>query len=617
GGDLTTGDQTAITSEGDATINNQAGGDLTTGDQTAIGDTTNIINLPGGEINTGEIIEISPPPSTLINTLPQTLPLPQPAVNPALPSVVNFEQPAVNPALPSVVNFEQPAVNPTLPPVLNFGQPAVNPALPSVVNFEQPAVNPTLPPTPNNLRLNPATAEIVRSVQSNSSITTNNNPNLPNKQRDRQEVNINTDTTTALENINIINTSPLTVAANSQMLANIEENRNNEFADYFGEDLSNLTSTKNIREVLAEIARKTGNNSAIIYVTAYPEELQLLLYTASGDPILKTIPQANRSELMKVVQQFRAQITNPARRYTDSYLPPAQQLYDWLIAPLSTELEAANINTLLFSMDEGLRALPMAALHDGKQFLIEKYSFSLIPSISLMDTNYRSLQDTQVLAMGASEFIKQNSLPAVPVELETISQQLWEGSQFLNQDFTRNNLLAQRQNYPYPIIHLATHAEFRPGKANNSYIQLWGDEQLKLDQIRELGWDKPAVELLVLSACRTAFGDKNAELGFAGLAVAAGVKSALASIWYVNDEGTLGLMAEFYTKLNDTKIKSEALREAQLAMLRGEVVITEGELRGTGARGAVVLPSALGKFENQNLSHPYYWAGFMMIGSPW
>ncbi len=138
-----------------------------------------------------------------------------------------------------------------------------------------------------------------------------------------------------------------------------------------------------------------------------------------------------------------------------------------------------------------------------------------------------------------------------------------------------------------------------------------------LDQIRELGWDQPPVELLVLSVCRTAKGDKNAELGFAGLAVAAGVKSALASVWYVNDEGTLGLMTEFYTHLNHSQIKAEALRQAQLAMLRGEVGIAEGELRGTGADEAIVLPSVFGKIGHQNFSHPYYWAGFIMIGSPW
>ena len=135
--------------------------------------------------------------------------------------------------------------------------------------------------------------------------------------------------------------------------------------------------------------------------------------------------------------------------------------------------------------------------------------------------------------------------------------------------------------------------------------------------MRELGWDKPTVELLVLSACRTAVGDKNAELGFAGLAIAAGVKSVLGSIWYVSDEGTLALMTEFYTHLNNAKIKAEALRQAQLAMLRGDVVIAEGNLTRSGGRRAVVLPPTLRNLENKNFSHPYYWSGFTMVGSPW
>ncbi|WP_293134597.1 CHAT domain-containing protein, partial [Okeania sp. SIO3I5] len=522
--------------------------------------------------------------------------------------------PVIPETAPNVVSA--PVIPETAPNVVSA--PVIPETAPNVVSAPVASILVTENIAPsNNQVLNPATTQILQSVRGNSTITTSNNPNLQNQVSDTLKGNLNTDTTTALRNINIVNSTPLSVAANSTTLINIEQDRNNEFADYFEFDLSSTASTKNIREVLTDIASQTGNNSAIIYVTAYPDEIQLVLYTPDSEPILKTVPAVNREELMKVVLKFRANITNPARRQTNSYLPPAQQLYDWLIAPMSAELEAANIDTLLFSMDEGLRALPVAALHDGEQFLIEKYSLSLIPSVSLMDTNYRPLQETRVLAMGASNFKELNPLPAVPVELETISQKLWEGSKFINEEFTYNNLLSERQNYPYPIIHLATHAEFKPGRANNSYIQLWGSEQLQLDQIRELGWDEPAVELLVLSACRTAVGDKNAELGFAGLAVAAGVKSALASIWYVSDEGTLGLMTEFYVHLNNAKIKAEALRQAQLAMLRGEVVIEEGELRGTGIRGAVVLPQALGKVENQNLSHPYYWSGFMMIGSPW
>ncbi|MDE5119780.1 MAG: CHAT domain-containing protein, partial [Trichodesmium sp. St19_bin1] len=363
----------------------------------------------------------------------------------------------------------------------------------------------------------------------------------------------------------------LTVATSSdQVITILEENRNNEYSNYFGKDFSEqLLNKKTPREILTNMASQTGKESAVVYINAYPEGLQIILYTKDGQPIIKILPEANYKKLMDVVLDFRGKITSPAYRDTNSYLGPAQKLYDWFIAPISVELEAANIDTLLFSMSEGLRTLPIAALHDGEQFLIEKYSLSLIPSISLMDTNYRQLQGTKVLAMGASEFIEERALPAVSVELDTISQQLWEGSKFLNEEFTYNNLLHERKNYPYPIIHLATHANFQPGQPSNSYIQLWGTEKVTLDQVRELGWSQPTVDLLILSACRTALGDKNAELGFGGLAVAAGVKSALASLWYVSDEGTLGLMTEFYTHLNDVNTKAEGLRQAQLAMLRG------------------------------------------------
>jgi CHAT domain-containing protein len=285
-----------------------------------------------------------------------------------------------------------------------------------------------------------------------------------------------------------------------------------------------------------------------------------------------------------------------------------------MIAPLEQELLASGIDTLVFSMDNGLRSLPVAALHDGKLFLVEKYSLGLIPSVNLTDTRYQSLKDAQVLAMGASKFASQNPLPAVPVELETITPKLWRGKSFLNEGFTLDNLKSQRAKEPFGIIHLATHGEFKPGVPSNSYIQLF-DSQLKLNQLRQLGWNNPPVELLVLSACRTAVGDEEAELGFAGLAVQAGVKSAVATLWYVSDEATLGLMTEFYRQLKVAPIKSEALREAQLAMIKGEVRLKGGQLHESEEN--LPLPPELAKLGDRSLEHPYYWAAFTMIGSPW
>jgi CHAT domain-containing protein len=391
-----------------------------------------------------------------------------------------------------------------------------------------------------------------------------------------------------------------------------------ELSLYTGEDYEindNVRSVEKFQERLAEIERLTGKTTVITYVLARPNQLDLILVTPRGQSIYKSVPNIQRSEVLETIQNFRGELTNPRKRNTTSYLPYAQQLYQWFIAPIEDQLEEAGTDVLVFSMDVGLRSVPVAALHDGQQFLIEKYSLGLIPSVLLTDTRYQSLNNAQVLAFGASEFSEQAPLPAVPVEIDTITQNLWTGKAFLNTDFTFNNLVSQRQFSPSAIVHLATHAEFNPGSPKNSYIQLW-NEQLTLDKLRTLGWDNPQVELLVLSACRTAVGDPSAELGFAGLAVQAGVKTALASLWYVSDEGTLALMTQFYDYLRNAQLKSDALREAQLAMLRGEVRIEGGQLRANRG-GNVSLPSVLANVPERSLAHPYYWSGFTMIGSPW
>ncbi len=280
---------------------------------------------------------------------------------------------------------------------------------------------------------------------------------------------------------------------------------------------------------------------------------------------------------------------------------------------MDAELIKQEIDTVMFEMPEGLRDRPIAAFHDGKKFMVEKYSLGLIPSLNLVDSRYRNLRQVQALIMGASEFNNPNlkPLPAVPLEVKVVSDN-WNGVSFLNQNFNLSNLTNQRNQTPYGIIHLATHATFVSG--GDSYIQLWGDEQLRPSQIRNLGWKD--VELLVLSACQTATGDEADELGFAGLAFESGVKSILASLWQVSDEGTLSLMSEFYKQMNrpEITIKAEGLRQAQLSMLKKEVTLKDGTIRSV--RGtSILLPAALPI--NLDLSHPFYWAGFTIVGSPW
>lgn len=392
-----------------------------------------------------------------------------------------------------------------------------------------------------------------------------------------------------------------------------------EFERYFGGNFSEKSVTpQSIRDTLGTVNRLTGVKPAIVYVWAKTNHLELVLLLPDGKNIFKTVP-ASRETVLQVAKEFTNAVRTPRRLNATDYKEPAEQLYQWLIAPLQPELAANSIDTLVFSMDVGLRTLPLAALYDGKQFLVEKYSLGLIPSLSLTDTRYADVKGAEVLAMGASNFpakYDQNPLPAVPLEISTIVGKIWPGLSFLNENFTLENLRNKRQQRQYKIIHLATHSDFQPGGAENSYIQFW-DTKLRLNQLDELKLSNPQVELLVLSACTTAVGDEQAELGFAGLAVHAGVKSALASLWYVSDAGTLGLMTEFYQQLRTAPIKAEALRQAQLSMLRGDVRLQDGYLVRSNNNQSLPLPAELAARGDKNLSHPYYWAAFTMIGSPW
>lgn len=355
---------------------------------------------------------------------------------------------------------------------------------------------------------------------------------------------------------------------------------------------------------------------AVLYLQPKPEGLTLYLVLPNGVPIQRQVPEANPAALETEVRQLMLAIRDPRQRSQDSYLPAAQTLHRWLIAPIEAELQAAGIRDLIVCPGEGLRTLPFSALHNGQEFLIERYSVTRMPAFSLTNTRYDGVRQGRILAMGASQFRDQTPLPAVPVELKTIAGQLWPGRVFLNRDFTIANLTQQRLRQPYEIVHLATHADFNKGAPQDSYIQFW-NQRLTLDQLGQIPWQNPPLELLVLSACNTAVGDKNAELGFAGMAAQAGVKTVLASLWYVSDEGTLALMTEFYRDLKATPVKAEALRRAQLALLRGEVQLTDGQLVRAGRRGGIPLPPELTNVGDRSLAHPYYWAAFTLIGSPW
>jgi filamentous hemagglutinin family protein len=386
------------------------------------------------------------------------------------------------------------------------------------------------------------------------------------------------------------------------------------------------------QEVLRKIQNSTGVKPAIIYASFSPPnlaleivkdknniselarnsfQLDLVIVTPNGAPTRHTVA-VSREKMLQTVKQFRKEVTNP--KNATAFMPTAQQLYQWLIAPLESDLKQQGIQNLVFIMDSGLRGLPIAALHDGKQFLIERYSVGAMPSIGLADTRYVDIRKAKVLAMGAENTPDQAPLPAVPVELKTIATTIWNGKSLENDQFTATNLVAQRQQQPFGILHLATHGEFKPGGPENSYIQ-FKNERLGFDRFRQLKLNEPPVELMVLSACRTALGDEDAELGFAGSAARTGVKSVMGSLWYVSDEGTLSLMTSFYRNLQTAPIKAEALRQTQVAMLKGKVRLQQGKLI-TG-NDTIDLPPSLLKLGDVSLTHPFYWSAFTIVGNPW
>ena len=452
---------------------------------------------------------------------------------------------------------------------------------------------------------------------------------------------------------------PITLEATvkSDLVYGIEKAFTEEYQAYFSRPLKTKIYTQNdVRDRTRELERETGLKTGVIYVSfvqnsvtlpgtrcqtpAIPagqldrrfgyrpsdlpseaekclqtsdDQLELLLITAEGNPVLRRVYNANRAEVLDVTTTFHRTLIDPGSLDDKDHLKAAQQLYQWLIGPLEAELKANNIESLIFAMDQGLRSLPLAALHDQKNYLVENYSVSLVPSLSLTYSRFTNVQSLRLLAMGASQFSDKEDLPWVKVELETIiDKKLWKGDYFLNESFTLENLKAQRKRRKFGIIHLATHAQFNRGAPENSYIQMW-DRKLRLDEVENL-FSEPSVELLVLSACQTALGNREAELGFAGSAFQAGVDSTLATLWSVSDQGALGLTTEFYRQLKKTPSKTEALRQAQLAMIRGNVRIENDHLFISGNK--IALSSELSGFGKQSFSHPYFWAAFLLVGDP-
>lgn len=330
------------------------------------------------------------------------------------------------------------------------------------------------------------------------------------------------------------------------------------------------------------------STAAVIYPIVLEDRLAVIL-SLPGQPLHYHETRLPQNEIESTLTGlFRS--LNPAFSNQER-LRLSEQVYNWLIRPVEADLTSSRIKTLVFVLDGSLRNLPMAALYDGEQYLVEKYSIALAPGLLLLGPKPIAQSQLKAVLAGISESnLGFSALPAVNEELSLISSQL-PSEELLNRDFTKSSFQEQIEKTPFPVIHLATHGQFS-SNPQETFIVTWQD-RVKVNDLRSFLRSREQdnltpLELLVLSACQTAAGDEQAALGLAGMAVRSGARSTLATLWSVRDESTALLMTQFYTELTGPQAgtKAEALRQAQLALI-----------------------------ESPTFNHPIYWAPFILVGN--
>ncbi|MEP0855558.1 tetratricopeptide repeat protein [Trichocoleus sp. DQ-U1] len=368
---------------------------------------------------------------------------------------------------------------------------------------------------------------------------------------------------------------------------------------------------------LQDNLKRLQQDAVILYPFVLDDRLELILITPYSSPIRRTVA-VRKEELNQTIVDFRTSLNNA----TTDAKTPAQKLYNWLIKPLENDLTQAKAKTIIYAPDGQLRYIPLAALYDGNQWLVQRFGINNITALSLTEFNTKPQAKLQILA-GAfttgsynfqigNESFNFSGLKYAGVEVENLGKTVTSTTQVVDKQFNQGTIL---QMNDYSVVHLATHAAFVTGKPEESFI-LFGDGSRAT--LRDVGsWRLPNVDLIVLSACETGLGDKLGDgkevLGFGYQMQQTGARAAIASLWQVNDGGTQSLMNAFYAALEKGNItKAEALRQAQIALITGDYKAL-GEQRGLGVQE--VINSSLPADVSSRLGHPFYWAPFILIGN--
>lgn len=373
--------------------------------------------------------------------------------------------------------------------------------------------------------------------------------------------------------------SPVAASPLKKVIDIVELLKLAELENFFGDECVQVAKDKAQNEKgLADA------NAAVIYSIILNDRTEMILRSPDGS--LKNYPVLISKEDMEAeIEQLRYFLE---LRTTEQYIFQAKEIYNLLIRPLEADLALMQPKTLVFINDGVLRQIPMSALHDGQKFLIEKYPIAITPSLSLTTSQPLDHNQLSVLSMGLTVARPPfAALTNVKAELNAV-EEILGGTELIDQEFTFSNLQAKLRRKNFPVVHMATHGKF--GVDSQSTFLLGYDQQISIEELDNLlrsRGRREAVKLLTLSACQTATGNNRSALGIAGVAVRAGVESALATLWYINDEATVPLIAEFYSQLSQPDItRAEALRQAQLQMI-----------------------------SNVNYNHPAVWSPFILIGN--
>ena len=369
-------------------------------------------------------------------------------------------------------------------------------------------------------------------------------------------------------------------------------------------------------------------NPAVLHVRFTPAEgrtvseesdafLDLTLIPASGDV------EGFRAELSTT--KFRVQLIKLYRQLSrqeslrvDDPSSPSRQLHELIFGGLADVLRREQITTLLISADRGLQAVPFAALSDGERFFGDRYAFAITPSLALMDFELQPVNQDRMLALGASKFQGLAALPLVPQEIRRIGDSR-KKDQYLNHEFTLDVLLDRGADARYDKLHVATHADFRPGgpDASRLYSGVGAISMKELARLREKRRGVP-LDLVVFSACRTALGDEGAELGFSGLALQAGARSAIGTLWYVDDVATSAYFVLLYRYLEQGIPKANAMQLTRQAFLLGQVRVVDDQLLGPHDQPLLnQLTLSQQRRVSKGLDNPFYWSGISLMGAPW